>query len=116
MIFTLIQFYYNKNFLTSYLCRLWGLPTEGVDCGDEVARWLSRYILNEDEGLRMLYNANENMPAKPLHKDLVTASKVLEADLKNVDSVCFDFKYGFLMARMKILIICFAHNSKSINK
>ena len=69
---------------------MWGSPTEGVDCGDEVARWLSRYLLNEDEGLRMLYNANEKMPAKRVHNDIVVPAKILEVDLKNIDAVSFD--------------------------
>lgn len=62
-----------------------------------MAKWLSRYILNEDQGLRMLYNGRENIPAKDIHKDVVIAAKVLEADLKNTDAVCFDIKYSFLI-------------------
>lgn len=29
---------------------------QSIDCGDEAATWLSRYILDEDKGLRLGYN------------------------------------------------------------
>lgn len=33
-----------------------GEPVYAIDCGDEAALWLSRYILEKDSGLRLGYN------------------------------------------------------------
>lgn len=32
-----------------------GYPLDTVDCGDEVAQWLSQYILERNEGFRLGY-------------------------------------------------------------
>ncbi|XP_076276755.1 mitochondrial amidoxime-reducing component 1 isoform X2 [Lasioglossum baleicum] len=34
---------------------VWGKPVTACDCGEEVARWLSRFILMEDTGFRLVY-------------------------------------------------------------
>ncbi|KAI4486391.1 hypothetical protein M0802_012282 [Mischocyttarus mexicanus] len=34
---------------------VWGRSVPARDCGDEVARWLSRFLLQEDVGLRLVY-------------------------------------------------------------
>ncbi|XP_071643259.1 mitochondrial amidoxime-reducing component 1-like isoform X2 [Temnothorax longispinosus] len=34
---------------------VWGQAVPARDCGEEVARWLSRYLLHEDTGLRLVY-------------------------------------------------------------
>lgn len=34
---------------------VWGQAVPARDCGEEVARWLSRFILQEDTGLRLVY-------------------------------------------------------------
>ncbi|CAD1476740.1 unnamed protein product, partial [Heterotrigona itama] len=34
---------------------VWGQPVFACDCGEEVARWLSRFILQEDTGFRLVY-------------------------------------------------------------
>lgn len=34
---------------------VWGQAVPGRDCGEEVARWLSRFLLQEDTGLRLVY-------------------------------------------------------------
>ncbi|XP_055845835.1 mitochondrial amidoxime reducing component 2-like [Episyrphus balteatus] len=41
--------------LSPITTRVWGQPVKTVDCGEEVARWFSRYILAEDFGLRLMY-------------------------------------------------------------
>lgn len=40
-------------------CSVWGQPVEAIECGEEVARWFSRYILSEDFGLRLVYYRGE---------------------------------------------------------
>ena len=34
---------------------VWGQAVSACDCGEEVARWLSRFLLQEDSGLRLVY-------------------------------------------------------------
>jgi uncharacterized protein YcbX len=34
---------------------VWSQPVQTVDCGEEVARWLSRYLVSEDFGMRLVY-------------------------------------------------------------
>lgn len=34
---------------------LWGEKVPTVDCGEEVAKWFSRFLLSEDTGLRLVY-------------------------------------------------------------
>ncbi|XP_034196557.2 mitochondrial amidoxime reducing component 2 isoform X2 [Osmia lignaria lignaria] len=34
---------------------VWGQPVQACDCGEEPARWLSRFILQEDTGFRLVY-------------------------------------------------------------
>ncbi|XP_046422993.1 mitochondrial amidoxime reducing component 2 isoform X2 [Neodiprion virginianus] len=34
---------------------VWGQPVPARDCGEEAARWLSRFLLQEDTGLRLVY-------------------------------------------------------------
>lgn len=31
------------------------IPMEVYDCGDEIAKWLSKYVLKEEKGLRLVY-------------------------------------------------------------
>lgn len=34
---------------------VWGQPVSACDCGEEAARWLSRFLLQEDTGFRLVY-------------------------------------------------------------
>lgn len=34
---------------------VWGVPVIACDCGEEAARWLSRFLLQDDTGLRIVY-------------------------------------------------------------
>lgn len=37
---------------------VWNQEVDTVDCGDEIAHWLSRYVLGQDTGLRLAYYPN----------------------------------------------------------
>lgn len=37
------------------LASVWKDKASVVDCGDEIAKWFSRYILDKDEGVRLVY-------------------------------------------------------------
>ncbi|XP_028982579.1 mitochondrial amidoxime reducing component 2 [Diachasma alloeum] len=39
----------------SFRAAVWGQPVPACDCGEEIARWLSRFLLQEDTGLRLVY-------------------------------------------------------------
>ncbi|XP_012232125.1 mitochondrial amidoxime-reducing component 1-like [Linepithema humile] len=50
-----------KNFRVA----MWGQVVSACDCGEEIAQWLSRFLLHEDTGLRLVYYPLER-PAKPV--------------------------------------------------
>ncbi|XP_055612656.1 mitochondrial amidoxime reducing component 2-like [Uranotaenia lowii] len=43
---------------------VWGDSVPAVDCGDEVAKWFSRYILEKDEGCRLVFYPLEKTSRK----------------------------------------------------
>ncbi|GAB1865842.1 MOSC domain-containing protein 1, mitochondrial [Camponotus japonicus] len=51
----------------SFRATVWGQAVPARDCGEEVARWLSRFLLQEDAGLRLVYYPLDR-PAKEMHK------------------------------------------------
>ncbi|XP_055914815.1 mitochondrial amidoxime reducing component 2-like [Eupeodes corollae] len=56
--------------LSPITTRVWDQPVKTVDCGEEVARWFSRYILAEDFGLRLMYYPHDEATrdVKPVNK------------------------------------------------
>ncbi|XP_023246819.1 mitochondrial amidoxime reducing component 2 isoform X2 [Copidosoma floridanum] len=46
---------------------VWGQAVPACDCGEEVARWLSRFLLQEDTGLRLVYYPLEK-PSREVRK------------------------------------------------
>lgn len=39
---------------------VWNQDVMVIDCGDEIAKWISRFILKEDDGLRLVYYPESN--------------------------------------------------------
>lgn len=52
-----------KNFRVA----VWGQAVPARDCGEEVARWLSRFLLQEDAGFRLVYYPLEG-PTREVRK------------------------------------------------
>lgn len=50
---------------------IWGQAVSARDCGEEAARWLSRFLLQEDTGLRLVY-----YPLDRPTRDVRTKNKV----------------------------------------
>ncbi|KAF7988343.1 hypothetical protein HCN44_000916 [Aphidius gifuensis] len=44
-----------SNIGKTFRAAVWGQPVPAADCGEEIARWLSRFLLQEDTGLRLVY-------------------------------------------------------------
>lgn len=58
--------------LNYFFCRLEKEKVTAIDCGDEAARWFSRYILEKDSGLRLGYNdASRRRDISKTHKNLL---------------------------------------------
>ncbi|XP_066589167.1 mitochondrial amidoxime reducing component 2-like [Prorops nasuta] len=55
----------------SFRAAVWGQAVPSRDCGEEVARWLSRFILQEDTGFRLVY-----YPLEHSTRDVRSARKV----------------------------------------
>ncbi|KAL0134398.1 hypothetical protein PUN28_001289 [Cardiocondyla obscurior] len=51
----------------SFRVAVWGQAVPARDCGEEPARWLSRYILQEDVGLRLVYYPLDR-PVRPVRQ------------------------------------------------
>lgn len=55
----------------SFQVAVWGQTVLARDCGEEIARWLSRFLLHEDTGLRLVYYPLDR-PMRPVRsKDKV---------------------------------------------
>lgn len=50
------QLYSIKN---TFHVKVWGDNAECVDCGDDAAKWFSKFILGKDEGLRLVFYPND---------------------------------------------------------
>lgn len=46
---------------------IWNVAVSTIECGEEAAIWLSRYILGKECGLRLVY-CSDYSSNKPLHK------------------------------------------------
>lgn len=46
--------------LSPITTRVWNQPVKTIDCGEEVARWFSRFLLAEDFGLRLMYYPHDS--------------------------------------------------------
>lgn len=73
---------------------VWQQPVQAIDCGDEVAKWLSQFICNDEIGLRLVFYPN-TVPTKAIRpKDLKYKT------LKPIDSVIniyMDFIFRFVI-------------------
>lgn len=50
---------------------VWDAPVDVYDCGDEIAKWFSRFLLKNDDGLRLVYYPYSN-PTRPIRsKNLI---------------------------------------------
>uniref|UniRef100_A0A336KLV4 CSON012456 protein n=1 Tax=Culicoides sonorensis TaxID=179676 RepID=A0A336KLV4_CULSO len=50
------------------LGKVWGQEVEVIDCGDDVAKWISRFILKKDEGLHLVYYPSYS-PTRPVREN-----------------------------------------------
>lgn len=69
-----------------------------IDCGEEAAAWISRYILEKDFGLRLGYNdgthrrdiTNTHVPLLRLYPNLSNKAIVINTIYKNIQ-IIFSF-------------------------
>jgi hypothetical protein len=88
--------------ILSFLCRFWyGSVVETVDCGDPAAKWLSKYMLNQDCGVRLGYHLVDIIPRRVALKKLTQCYKTL----RNSDMV----NYG------QFMYYCTSHFMLNIN-
>lgn len=65
---------------------VWGQAVAACDCGEEAARWLSRFLLQEDTGFRLVYY--------PLHHPTREVRKKNQSfPLTTSDTVSFSLNY-----------------------
>ena len=60
-------------------CEVWGEECRGLDCGQEVAEWISSVILGEDSSdLRLIYHRDRET-SRPVKEDRRGVNKSVEA-------------------------------------
>lgn len=58
---------------------VWQQEVSSIDCGDEIAIWLSRYICNEDMGVRLSYYP-DSKPSRPVRGRNLNFKQLTDAD------------------------------------
>lgn len=58
---------------------VWRQEVKTIDVGDEVAEWLSTYVLNEKEGLRLVYYP-DTVPTRPVRSHNLKFKHLTKAD------------------------------------
>lgn len=77
-----IEIYFPRLYATSpIIASVWSEPVKAIDCGEEVAKWFSRFINAEDTGFRLVF-----YPGKKPTRDCV-GRKPKSTDLTNYDAV-----------------------------
>lgn len=53
---------------------VWGEAVDAVDCGEEVAKWISRFIVSEDFGMRLVFypNAHPTRDVREKNRSFIT--------------------------------------------
>lgn len=64
---------------TPITASVWQQPVRAVDCGEEVARWLSRFIFSEDVGLRLVFYPHAE-PTRPVRANNLRYDQLTQRD------------------------------------
>lgn len=59
---------------------VWHQEVTTIDAGDEVAEWLSTFVLGEKDGLRLVFYP-ETVPTRPVRKHNLVFKKLTKADV-----------------------------------
>lgn len=86
--------------------KLYYQHVETIDCGDGVAKWLSRFIVAADVGLRLVYYP-KNVPSRE-----VPPENRIYAALTNDDMVRYFFNFFFAIADRVYLFLYRVHYTK----
>lgn len=62
---------------------VWQQEVTTIDAGDEVAEWLSTFVLGERDGLRLVYYP-QTVPTRPVRKHNLVFKKLTQADVVNL--------------------------------
>jgi hypothetical protein len=83
------------------LHRFWyGDTVETVDCGDTAAQWLSKYMLNQDCGMRLGYYLVDTMPRRVPFKEYMQCYKTLRSsDMVNFGQFIYYCTSHFMLKR-----------------
>lgn len=79
---------------------VWQQPVKAIDCGEEVAKWFSRFIHAEDTGFRLVF-----YPGKKPTRDCV-GRKPDSKDLTNYDAVFIIYIRNTYSYSTKLYNIC----------
>lgn len=74
---------------TASITHVWQQEVTTIDAGDEVAEWLSTFVLGEKDGLRLVYYP-QTVPTRAVRKHNLVFKKLTQADV--VHNLLFNFK------------------------
>lgn len=69
---------------TTVYCRVIGEPVHGVDCGDDVAEWLTDVLYNGTTQVRLVYKGSVMEDRPPRKMSYYTFPQYRETDRVNV--------------------------------
>uniref|UniRef100_A0A1L8E041 Putative mitochondrial amidoxime reducing component 2 n=1 Tax=Nyssomyia neivai TaxID=330878 RepID=A0A1L8E041_9DIPT len=69
----------------------WGQPVDTVECGEEVARWISRFLVSEDIGMRLVF-----YPGALPTRDVREKNRIFK-DLTKIDSGALHDATSYMM-------------------
>jgi hypothetical protein len=82
---------------------------ETVDCGDTAAQWLSKYMLNQDCGVRLGYHLTDTIPQRVAVKKLTQCYKTLRnSDLVNGTIVLSFYAEEKSHLRLDVIVLLFS--------
>ena len=65
--------------ITPIKAKVWGQTVDAVDAGEEAARWFSRYILQDDFGLRLVFYPS-SIPTRDVREQNKVLPTVISSD------------------------------------
>nr|XP_002129760.1 mitochondrial amidoxime reducing component 2 [Ciona intestinalis] len=87
------------NETAAIMCRIWGEEIPGIDCGDEVAKWLQKYLSLDD--LRLKYHPNSASVRPLCQRD--TYAPLRFQNKNNGNSIYHDFSPYNILSEASIL-------------
>lgn len=89
----------------SFRAAVWGQAVAACDCGEEAARWLSRFLLQEDAGLRLVYYPLER-PSREIREKNKVFSLTESIDTVSIINKSLSFFFFIFLRNTYLVEMC----------